>query len=119
MDACGKAVCHLVFLRMSLRIGLVAKYITKGSTGLARPFAYRFSDIMPDARNQGLKAGGLSLAFLLILLAVLVAVVCKFIRRGGRVAEVFQRVLSPSRIKSFTGPGKAPLRSPPPSGLSC
>lgn len=89
-----------------LRIGLVAKYLTKGSTSSSRPFAYRYSDINPELATAGFSTGSLCVTLVLVLVAVVIAVIYKFIRRGGQVAAVFKRVLAAGRAKRFGGTEK-------------
>ncbi|KAL8436509.1 hypothetical protein ACSSS7_001672 [Eimeria intestinalis] len=89
------------------RIGLVAKYLTPGTTSLAQPFAYRFSDILPEVCSQQLQASGLSMALVLILVAVFVVLLYKYTRRRATFIEMFRGVLAADRMKRFARPGKS------------
>ncbi|CDJ35812.1 uncharacterized protein EMH_0092570 [Eimeria mitis] len=111
------------------KIGLVAKYFREGSAGLAQPFAYRYTEVSPDARLELFRFGGVSVFLLLLLVAVLVAVAWKFINRGGRVTQAFRQTLaSVRRRKAFNrqeglelraGAAKKSAYGPVPTTIGC
>ena len=89
------------------RVGVIAKFFKSKSSGSAQPFAYRYTEIPAEAREEVFRFGGVSVFLLLLLIAAAVAIACKFIRRGSRVAQVFGQVFAGvSRRKAFNRQGK-------------